>query len=427
MHKCAAAVVALTSSLTLLAAPSALSAPGNLDTSFDGDGRVTANLARRQSGASLAVQPDGKIIVGGNTRVFTTYGWRGILVRHDSTGALDPTFGVGGVQRLNRFFVAGGFALQDDGKIVVAGSQAGSANLAVWRLNADGSPDTSFSADGLAENPDFAGHGGDVAVQPDGRIVVTGTSYSQGEGGNAGIVRFEADGDVDQSFGDGGIETPSAAGIYSSASAVQVESNGKIVVSGLGVNIPGSFAVVIRLDADGHIDASFGGGDGVVRTHFGKAPAYANDLALQADGRIVTVGLVGSGRNIDFAVMRFTKGGKPDTTFSRDGKRRVDFTGGVDVAVGVAIQPNGRIVVAGAAAPRNYPHHQRFGVARLRAGGSLDLTFGRNGKTKTRFGSNDRDFGEAVALQADGRILVGGSVQAIDKKWDFGVARYLVE
>jgi uncharacterized delta-60 repeat protein len=114
------------------------------------------------------------------------------------------------------------------------------------------------------------------------------------------------------------------------------------------------------------------------------------------------------------------------TTFSDDGKRRTDF-GGFDEAHSLVIQANGRIVVAGAAAPTDHRLQANFGLARYKPSGELDRTFSDNGKQRTRFGANNRDSGNDVALQPDGRIVVAGSVTVVGNGYDFGFARYLAD
>ena len=395
--------------------PVALAGAGSLDPTFDGDGRVTTDLGGLDAATAVVVQADGKIVAVGTSPAGN------VLVRYESTGALDTTFEGDGI-----VLFAGpppaDVAAQDDGKVVVAGSWG------VARFNADGTLDMSFAGDGIATKRAFAGDFNGVAVQPDGKVVVVGRSYRQSEGGTAGIVRFNSDGTIDRSFsGDGMLLM--LKGYYSAANAVSIRPNGKIVVAGweyTEVNDMGRTFSLYRVRPGGTLDKSFGG-DGIVRTSFGDDGAEAFDVALQADGRIVVVGYTGFRAAGDFALARYTKGGRLDATLSDDGKRRTDFGGGRDEARGLMIQANGRIVLAGSAAPPGHRLQANFALARYRASGELDRTFSDNGKKRTRFGANNQDSGNDLTLQPDGRIVVAGSATLVFDSYDFGLARYLAE
>jgi uncharacterized delta-60 repeat protein len=415
---------AWTSGLALVAAlalsPFALAAPGQLDSAFDSDGRVTTDLGGSDDGiVAAAVQSDGKIVVVGISP--GGFDDDAVLARYTSTGALDSTFDGDGI-----CVVAGldprDVAIQPDGKIVVAGS-ADSADLdrdfAVARVDSSCTPDTSFGDNGLAgEDGTFNGNdeARGMALQADGKIVVAGWSDQESEGGDAVVARFTVDGDYDSSFlGDG--RRILAMGAHSEAFAVAIQPNGKIVVAGQGGGGAGQFALARLLDS-GSLDDSFGD-DGHVRTDFGGSDSVL-DVALQPDGKIVAAGVTSG----DFAVARYKKGGGLDPTFSDNGRNRTDFHGGDDSAAGVVLQPNGRIVLAGEAAPAGPDEGPQFGLARYRSDGALDRTFSRNGKQQTRFGSNHEDFGTDVVLQGGRIVVVGRATPGLPHEFDFGLARY---
>ena len=403
---------------TLLAlSPLALAAGGELDPTFDGDGRVTLDLgAADESAVDVAVQPDGKIVVLGTT------GMSAVLARYTSTGALDTTFDGDGFLVFTSLHPSA-LALQPDGKIIVAGTA--NADFALARFKDDGTPDDSFDGDGLA-SADFVNHSNDigrgVALQPDGKIVVGGSSDANHELGTVTVARFKGDGTLDDSFYNHGFRGWCCMNSY--ATAVAIQTNGKIVVAGsTGVFSHTPRFFVSRLKADGTRDSSFSN-DGQLQTKFG-AEAHGLDVAVQADGRVVVAGSVGAFKHSDFALARYTSSGKLDTTFSGDGKRRMDFSGGADEALGLVIQPNGRIVAAGFAAPLHHPSDADFGLARYRSNGSLDLSFSANGKQRVRFGTNDQDSGFAVARQADGKLVVAGQATLATFASDLGLARLL--
>jgi uncharacterized delta-60 repeat protein len=318
----------------------ALAVPGSLDRTFDGDGRVTFDGGWQEQGpVAVAVQLDGKLVVVGRSYSRASGASRCTIVRFDSTGALDPTFDA------DEVWACTDVAVQGDGKIVVGGG-------AVARLNADGTLDASFSGDGIASAyDDFSLSVSAVAIQADGKIVAVGTSDAEGEGGIAAIVRFNADGTIDRSFA----VQPGPNGMrelgrwYGRVSAVSIQPNGKILVAGHNFIRGRRLFSLYRLLPNGAHDATFGG-DGTVRTQW-RGDSVAAGVVRQADGKIVATGYSGEWPDLDFALARYTRGGRLDTTFSDDGKKRTDFHGGLDVAHALVIQPNGRIVVAGEAAP----------------------------------------------------------------------------
>ncbi|WP_330308160.1 MULTISPECIES: calcium-binding protein [unclassified Streptomyces] len=331
-------------------------------------------------------------------------------------GDLDPSFGSGGKLTIDRGYFEEGqdAALQPDGKIVTVGTdqQAGwlTPDFSVTRHNADGSADTSFGDAGETVT-DFGG-GTDqaqaVALQPDGKIVVVGRTevLPEGEGGCCWftVARYTAGGSLDTTFsGDGWVRADFGDNGSSDAQAVAVQPDGRIVAAG---QTGGRFAVV-RYDTDGNLDTSFGG-TGKVVTPFDQG-ALGNDMALQPDGRIVVAGYTGS-TAFDFALVRYNTDGGLDTTFGTGGRVITDF-GDYDVAQSLGVQPDGRIVAAGYSGGD-------FALARYTTSGGLDATFGTGGKTTTDLGGS-ADRANDMALQSDGRIVAAGI-----RNTDFAVARY---
>ncbi|MGW0707064.1 calcium-binding protein [Streptomyces sp. NPDC002643] len=335
-------------------------------------------------------------------------------------GDLDPAFGTGGKVTITTPSYAEGedVAVQPDGKIVSVGWEQDPNNLdaefAVVRHNPDGSRDTSFGGGNGEVLTDF--EGGDdlaqgVAVQPDGKIVVVGR-HQETDDEFAGccwftVARYNADGTTDTTFGGGdGWVSPGLAGGAEDAAGVAVQPDGKIVA---GARAGGEFAVV-RYLTDGTPDSSFGG-DGVVTTSLSDDPAVgatARDLALQTDGKIVMVGDVGR-TSFDFALVRYHPDGSLDTTFGGDGKVTTDL-GGYNWGETVAVQSTGKIVAAG-------PTGGRFTLVRYNLDGSLDSGFGSGGVATTEFDSGSSVYD--VALQPDDRIVAGGTAGG-----DFALARF---
>ena len=202
------------------------------------------------------------------------------------------------------------------------------------------------------------------------------------------------------------------------AYAVAIQSDGKIVAAGESTD---NFAVV-RYTTAGVLDTTFST-DGKVTTAIGSREDAAYAVAVQSDGKIVAAGKGDSGTaqedpNADFAVVRYTTAGALDNGFSTDGKVITDIgTNSVDEARAVAIQSDGKIVVAGSSGGD-------FAVVRYTTAGALDTTFSTDGKVTTDIGTNSVDWATAVAIQSDGKIVVAGYVGDIEDGGEFAVVRY---
>ncbi|MFH1140349.1 MAG: delta-60 repeat domain-containing protein, partial [Chloroflexota bacterium] len=260
------------------------------------------------------------------------------LARCNADGSLDTSFGIGGKMTTD-FGDSGDFvglvAIQSDGKIVAAGQS--DYDFALARFNADGSLDTTFGTSGKVTT-DFGGDdaGESMAIQSDGAIVMVGWSNA---GGNAdfALARYNANGSLDTSFGTGGKVTTDFGG-NSHGLSVAIQGDGRIVVSGNAVvGSPSDFALA-RYNANGSLDTTFGAG-GKVTTDFGGAGGAdsGNSVAIQSDGRIVVAGFSNAGGFNDFALARYNANGILDTTFGTGGKVTTDFEGD-DVGSSVAIQ-----------------------------------------------------------------------------------------
>jgi uncharacterized delta-60 repeat protein len=340
---------------------------------------------------------------------------------------LDSAFGNSGTVSQND--VTSAVALQPNGKIVTVGYRdTGSApnyfDFVVSRYNPDGTPDVSFGGTGtvvtdLTGQKDIAEA---VAIQSDGKIVVGGTVYN-GPKYAFGLARYNSDGSLDAGFGQGGtvIDFQSANSYYNQILNLVIQPDGRILAGGNldnesagGIN----FAVV-RYNTDGTRDTSFGSG-GVATTNLGLGDR-AYGLALQADGKVVLAGVSSEGNSISvFALTRYTTAGQLDATFGSGGVVITDLQGTYEEAHDLVIQPDGKIVVAGQVDSSGaFPPVNDFAVARYNADGSLDGGFGSSGTTVTDFGADDTTSG--TALQPDGRIVVAGTTS---NGTHAGIARY---
>jgi uncharacterized delta-60 repeat protein len=415
-----AVVVALIVCLVFTAV--AIAAAGDLDPTFSGDGKQTTDFGFGESDAAnaVALQGDGKIVTVGRAGGDDGRDAFG-LARYNPSGALDASFAGDGRQTtaFGSFAQASDVAIQANGKIVAVG-RGRTSDFAVARYNLNGTLDTSFSGDGK-QTTDFAGtdDADGVALQGDGKIVVAGA-----DGGSSfALARYNANGTLDASFsGDGKLTTDFGS---SAANGVVVQANGKIVAVGFMATASGGNFALVRYNPNGALDPSFSG-DGKQTTDFGSND-LASGVALQGDGKIVAVGSTdeGSSPTGQFALARYNANGSLDTTFSGDGKKTTDFfPGASDRADDVAIQANGRIVAVGFA--RGGATGDDFALARYNPNGSLDTSFSGDGMRRTNF--EQRDGANGVAIQANGRIVAvgeGGAGSSSNQTPDFALARYL--
>jgi uncharacterized delta-60 repeat protein len=386
----------------------AVAAPGALDPSFGTGGLVTTEFGGSDSASAVAVEPDGRIVAAG-----TDGAGDFALARYNANGSLDTSFGSGG--KVTTDFggsdAASAVAIQPDGRIVAAG-RSGAGNVALARYATDGSLDPTFGVGGKVTT-DLSGFDAafGVALLPDGKIIAVGQG---GPGVDFAVVRYDAGGSLDTTFGTGGVTTTDLGG-FEAATAVAVQGDGKIVATGSTFSAGFQQFALVRYDANGNLDTGFGSG-GKVTTDFGLGSGFGGALAIQPDGKIVAAGRAGT----DFVVARYTSDGSPDAGFGSGGMTTTDFGGAIfDAAFGVALQPNGKIVAAGSLF-NAFGSDADFALARYNGDGSLDTGFGSGGKVTTSFGGFDVAFG--TALQADGKIVVAGQGGPGS---DFALARYL--
>jgi len=259
-----------------------------------------------------------------------------------------------------------------------------------------GSLDTTFGMGGIVTTPNMAGLG--TAIQMDGKIVVAGTNDS-----NADIIlaRYETDGSLDASFGTGGIVTTAIGSGSDVCYDVAIQSDGKIVVAGFSYNGANNDFALVRYGTDGTLDASFGTG-GIVTTAIGLNYDFGCSVAIQADGKIVVAGYSNNGANDDFALVRYGIDGTLDASFGTGGKVRTVITS-EDWGSAVAIQTDGKIIVAGSSFSGL---SITFAIARYEADGTIDTSFGWGGIVTTAIVSED--LLDTLAIQADGKIVGAG-------------------
>lgn len=384
------------------------------DVSFGTGGMVvTAVNGTASMGTSLAIQADNKIILGGTATVSSNQYFG--LVRYFANGNVDSSFGVNGrvVAGFNEPSLANltAIKLQEDGKIVAVGN-SGSVTFSIIRFNTDGTVDSTFGVNGrvvsnINGQPAYCNA---LAIQADGRIVVAGSV-----GNDIGLCRYKTDGTFDSTFGNNGIKIIDAGG-SDKAYAVVIRPDNKIVVGGsIGMGAVTSF-LIIRCKANGNIDAGFGTG-GQTSTLVRQTYNVISSCTLQPDGKIVAGGIA-KYFNSAYSLVRYNANGKVDSSFGVNGISIAEFSGDHNPKA-IALQADGKIVQAGWI---NDGGTLEIAMVRYTTNGSIDSSFGINGKVITN--NANGIFGNALAIQSDNKILVGGYTYIAASGNYFSVNRY---
>jgi uncharacterized delta-60 repeat protein len=424
----------------LIFASSVQSDPGDLDTTFgpDQDGRVTTGISIRDDMVrDVVVQSDGKIVVIGVTNA-SGGGSAFALARYvEKDGSLDKTFGGNGIVMTrfsDRIDEGYAIALHADGKIIAAGVSDvanPTPKIALARYHPlDGSLDTSFGTDGkvitsVTPSGDMAY---DVAVQPDGSIVVAGATNTTSLDTRFIVARYTNDGSLDNTFGPGGsgyVITDFSAGKDTAYALAIQPGDSRIVVAGVAAEggLSADFALV-RYDTDGSLDTSFGT-NGQVTTNLSGGNDGAFALVMQTDNKIIAGGIANWGvptdQGGDFGLVRYQTDGTLDTDFDEDGIVITSFSIHDDMARALAVQADGKILAGGFA---GYGYiSAEFALSCYLEDGSLDDTFGSGGMVTTVFTQQD-DGAFSLALQQNGKIVLAGASTFSGLSSDFALARY---
>ncbi len=399
--------------------------PGDLDPTFGTGGLVVTDFSNNTDVAwDVKLQPDGKIIAAGYSHNGNQ--WNFALSRYNSNGSLDNTFGTDG--RITTDFSNNtdqGFevAIQPDNKIVLAGySHNGSQyNFALARYNSNGLLDNTFGTNGrvttdFSNNTDAAWC---LALQPDNKILLAGQASISGTN-NFGLVRYDTSGNLDLSFGTNGRVTTDFSNDSDVPQSVVVQLDGKIILGGYAFTSGTNNFALARYDTSGNLDSSFGT-NGRVTTDFSNNSDIGYLVALQPDGKIILGGYTSNGVHNDFALARYNTNGTLDASFGTGGKVITDFSQWYDAGYSLALQPDGKIILGGYASINPLPND--FALARYNSNGTLDTSFGTNGKVITDFGGG-ADIAYSLAIQPDSNIILAG--YAFNGfNYDFALARYI--
>jgi uncharacterized delta-60 repeat protein len=396
---------------------------GDLDTSFGANGKVITDFSGSNDEAQAVVlQPDGKIIPVGHTFNVATLQFEFALARYLPDGTLDTTFGGDG--RVTTDFgeaepvaVANAAALQPDGKIIAAGRSGPHGGGSNFAL-------ARYQSDGTLDTT-FGGDGRVTTVEAPGEIfsVAVQPDGKIVAAGGLSLARYLPDGTPDTTFGNDGLVSIAdlVTIAFDEVFAAALQPDGKIVAAGKFFNpstTQQEFALA-RYLPDGTLDTPFDSG-GHVTTDVGGS-GFASAVALEPDGKIVAAGSIFNvaTSHLDFALARYLPDGTLDTTFGGDGRVTTDF-GVPSSAHALALQADGKIVAVGGA------FFVRFALARYRPDGSLDTTFGDDGLVTTDVGGANTSFADALVIQPlDGRLVVAGSSSVTGQDiFDFALARY---
>jgi uncharacterized delta-60 repeat protein len=344
---------------------------------------------------------------------------------YGQAGTLDTTFGINGIIATsigNAKDFASSIVFQPDGKIVVAGtSRFGRYNdFSLVRYQTNGFLDSLFGNNGIVSTAIGSSNddGNAVALQADGKIVVCGDSHN-GTDFDFAVVRYQSNGLLDSLFGtDGKVVTPIGSSNDYGISLI-IQSDGKIIIAGFSDNGNDNDIALVRYNTDGSLDGLFGSG-GIVTTTIGAGNERGHSLALQPDGKIIVAGYSHNGNDDDIALVRYNSDGNLDTGFGSGGKVVQGIvTNSEDVIYSVMLQSDGKIVMAGETIDStNY----NFAIVRCDGSGNLDSSFGTNGMVCTAIGSGN-DYGHSLAIQSDGKFLVAG-FSSNGTNDDFAIVRY---
>lgn len=396
----------------LLARAAAAATSGVLDPAFGSGGTATTAVGSGDDFAyAAAVQADGGIVVAGYSTT-TSSPDNMSVVRYTPAGALDPSFNGTGksiisfgsdVDRVQAVAIS-----PVDQRIVLAGFNrtGGNDDFAIVRLTTSGALDTTFNATGkvlisTATNDDAAAA---VAVQPDGKVVAAG--YALGANRDVAVVRLNANGTADTSFNTTGKLVFGVGTSNDEASAIALQADGRILVAGYAADGTQFDMMVARLTSTGALDTTFGNG-GKVRIAFGTGNEYATGIALQTDGKIIVGGYARVGTTWNFAVARLMPTGALDTSFDGDGL--VTTAIGTSSKANAVAFANGHIVLGGFAQVNG---NDDFALVRYGVNGSVDSWFG-GGPITLAFGSA-ADTGRAVAVQSDRKVILAGSMRSVN-------------
>ena len=406
--------------------------PGSPDLTFGNSGIVITNMDTFSITGNAMELSNSKIIVGGYSSHGSSTDEDFVIIKYNSDGTLDNTFGTGGKVRTpisSYSDRALAMAVQTDGKIILAGNTTSysptTISFTIVRYNINGTLDNTFGTSGVVITSMGAGsmsNAYSVAIQNNGKIIVAGCSRINSTAYNDfTLCRYNVNGILDNTFGTNGIvkTTISSSSYFDRINGIAIQSDGKIICAGTTDNGSNKDFAIVRYDSTGILDNTFGT-SGKVITPIGSIAAYANSIIIQTNGKILVAGINTNGTNSYFAMVRYSIYGTLDNTFGTSGIVTTSLNSQIDEAYSISLQNNRKILVAGSSTSgSNY----NFGVVRYDTTGTLDNTFGVGGIVTTPIGSYGYSIAKSVKVQPDGNIILAGySYDGTHQ--DFAVVRY---
>jgi len=406
---------------------------GTLDLTFGDNGITLTDIGGDEDGCrASAIQADGKIILGGysydgNNNIFA-------FARYLSDGSLDNTFGTTGIVTMT-ISESGGelfdLIIQPDGKIVAVGyTYTDIWTMVAVRLNADGSPDLTFDEDGILTinvGPDYTSYGMTATLQDDGKIIAAGYAiHSSTDEVNCACCRLNPDGTIDDTFGLNGILIWDILSMDNYINNVAMQGD-KIIVGGVSYDDSGiGHLVLARRNSDGSGDNSFGN-QGLISTELDidwYTDAPVGSMCMDDQQRIIYGCYTHGTESDDFVTYRFTPDGLADPTFGNDGIAITQTDGNTYIHASMA-QYDEKIIAGGY---QWIEDHGDFAMIRELENGSPDASFGTDGTgvvyTNASPGIDDDNRIYSLAMQADGMVIAAGHAYQPGSNMDFAIARY---
>ncbi|MEK7254298.1 MAG: hypothetical protein AAB316_06100, partial [Bacteroidota bacterium] len=371
---------------------------------FDSEDKATA----------LSIQSDGKIVVAGTAKT-GNYDDFAIIRLLPEDGTLDNTFHDDGKLLVDVSFANDkpvAVAFQNDAKIVIAGNALTIGDIALVRLLANGTPDPDFGNNGIATSnilnkPDGASS---LKILPDGKLLVAGYIFDGVSGDDdMAVYRFHSDGELDDSFGNGGIASIDFFTSEDRAFALHLDTEGRIMLAGNSTDNDDSHLMLSRFFSNGTIDLSFGnsGKDTLSNAIGFIEPSFV----FMADDKLLAAGNWFNGLDYDVILARFFFDGTIDLPFGTNGKTIADIGSTADYGYALAAQPDGKLVMAGIITDGN---REKAAVVRYQPDGTPDDSFGNQGRLVFQGEGVVWRRAFDVVVQPDGKILFAGTVHSGD-------------
>lgn len=400
---------------------------GSTDSSFGDNGLTLSNSGKTDLPfmdypLDMVLQNDGKIIIAGAFQITPPLTFQYGLIRYNTDGSLDSSFGENGKVLSDTSYNDISFVItvQYIGKILVGGNK--NNHIELIRYHPDGSLDSSYK--GSSGSAPYPVHPYSIQIQSDGKILVSGLSDNAFFGSDLFVVRFNEEGGLDTSFGLNGSARTNYHTFESYPTDMILQSNGAIVVSGITYNTGVGYSdfALVRFNADGKLDSTFHS-TAAINQNF-DYNRIARSLTREKDDKIIIASTADPfGNNADYELYRYNANGTLDSSFSNRGKI-VGFY--IMVAPTtfrcIAVQKDGKIVAAGST--NDSSGMLKFAMVRLNANGTPDSGFGNGGKVITSFDGSAT--ANAIALLEDGKILLGGNTyNPVTYQTDISLAQYL--